>query len=113
MSTGSNLSSYFHFIFFIFNLKNSYCYFIFWLCFMEHRILGPHPGIEPTPPALELQSLNLCTTTEVPLFISFVSPISSHVFGPISSILALFSVPSSFKMVVALDFPTSRFKFVK
>ena len=80
---------------------------------MECRILVPHPRIEPTPPALELQSLNLCTTREVPPFISFVSPILSHPFGSISSILALFSVPSSFKMVVAFDFPMSRFKFVK
>lgn len=40
-------------------------------------------------------------------FISFVSPIFSHPFSSISSILALFSVSSWFKMSVALGLPMS------
>ena len=33
---------------------------------MECGILVPQPGIEPTPPAVEAQSLNHWTTSEVP-----------------------------------------------
>ena len=32
------------------------------------RILAPRPGIEPAPPAVEVQILNHCTTGEVPLW---------------------------------------------
>ena len=38
----------------------------FWLHRAACRILGPWPGIEPTPLAVEVQSLNHWTTREVP-----------------------------------------------
>ena len=41
---------------------------IIWLHFMACGILGI-PGIEPMPPALQVWSLNHCTTREVPRFI--------------------------------------------
>ena len=40
-------------------------FFCFWLCNTACRILVPRPGIKPTPPAVEAQSLNHWTTREV------------------------------------------------
>ena len=41
-------------------------YFIFWLCCAACGILVPQPGIEPTPPAVEVRSLNHWTAGEIP-----------------------------------------------
>ena len=38
----------------------------FWSCQVACRILVPWPGIEPVPPAVEVQSFNHWTTNEVP-----------------------------------------------
>ena len=38
----------------------------FWLCNMAWRILGPQPGIELVPPAVETQGPKHWTTREVP-----------------------------------------------
>ena len=46
----------------------SYFVFIFWLHHAAFGILVPQPGIEPSPPALEAQSLNHWTTREVPYY---------------------------------------------
>ena len=46
--------------------------FLAMLCSMW--ILLPQPGIEPTPPALEVQSLNHWTTREVPSAEEFEYP---------------------------------------
>ena len=43
-----------------------YLFFIFWLHHEACRILVPRPGIEPTPPAVEVRSLNCWATREVP-----------------------------------------------
>ena len=48
-----------------------YFYFLnfllfFWLCHAACRILVPQAGIEPTPPAMEVQNLNHWTVREVP-----------------------------------------------
>ena len=40
--------------------------FFFWPHHAACEILAPQPGIEPEPPALEVQSLNHWTTREVP-----------------------------------------------
>ena len=45
---------------------NLYLFFSFWSCHATCRILVPQPGIKPTPPAVETQSPNHCTTREVP-----------------------------------------------
>ena len=46
-----------------------FVWFFFCFCFLLHctacGILVPQPGMEPTPPALEGQSLNYWTTGEV------------------------------------------------
>ena len=42
-------------------------FFFFWPHHTACRILVPQPGIEPVPPALEMQSLNHWTTREVPV----------------------------------------------
>ena len=42
-------------------------FFFFWLC----GILVPRPGIEPAPPAVEVQSLNHWTAREVPVCVFF------------------------------------------
>ena len=39
--------------------------FFFWLCRVARGILVPRPGIEPTPPAMQVQSLNHWTSREV------------------------------------------------
>ena len=41
---------------------------LFWLCRTACGILVPRPGIEPVPPAVEVQSLNHWTAREVPGF---------------------------------------------
>ena len=33
-----------------------FLFFFFWLCHAAYRILVPQPGIEPVPPAVEVQS---------------------------------------------------------
>lgn len=43
-----------------------FSFLIFWLHRAAYGILAPRSGIEPVPPALEAQSLNHWTTTEVP-----------------------------------------------
>ena len=58
------LCSLYFFVFF-FLLKK-----FFLPCHMAHGILVPQPGIKPTPPALEGQSLNHWTAREVPLLCS-------------------------------------------
>ena len=58
----------FHFLFKTF-LKIIFIYLCFWPCCAVCRILGPQPGIKPTPPALEAWNLNHWTTREVPVFI--------------------------------------------
>ena len=40
--------------------------FFFWWHSVACRILVPQPGIEPSPPAVEAQSLNYWTAREVP-----------------------------------------------
>ena len=45
---------------------NLYLFFSFWPCYATCRILVPQPGIKTTPPAVETQSPNHCTTMEVP-----------------------------------------------
>ena len=42
---------------------------LFWLCYMECRILISQPGIKPTPTAMEAWNLNLWATREVPRFV--------------------------------------------
>ena len=42
---------------------------MFWSCQVTCGILVLPPGIEPIPPALEVQSLNHCTTRKVPIVI--------------------------------------------
>ena len=42
-----------------------------WSSCAAHGILVPKPGLEPKPAALEAQSLNLWTTREVPVLVSF------------------------------------------
>ena len=49
------------FFFFFFN----FIFFIFWPCHTACRILVPRPGIEPTPPAVEAQSLKHRTAREI------------------------------------------------
>ena len=44
---------------------NLFLILIFWPCRMACRILVPRPGIEPVPPAVEVQSLNHWTAREV------------------------------------------------
>ena len=44
--------------------------FIFWPHLMVCDNLAPQPGIKPTPPALEAQSLNHWATREVPVISS-------------------------------------------
>ena len=48
-----------------------------WAC----RILAPHPGIKPTPPALEAWHLNHWTTKEVPFPPSFFHTLRSTMPG--------------------------------
>ena len=43
-----------------------FSFVLFWLCHKAYGILVPWPEIEPTPPALEAQSLNHWTAREVP-----------------------------------------------
>ena len=43
------------------------CIYLFWLPRVACGILVPRPGIEPVPPAMEVQSLNHWTAREVPL----------------------------------------------
>ena len=43
-----------------------FVYFTFWLHHRACRILVPQPGIEPAPPAVQVQSLNPWTAREVP-----------------------------------------------
>ena len=45
--------------------KKNLLIFIFWLCCVACRILVPQPGIEPRPPAVEVQGPNHWTTREV------------------------------------------------
>ena len=45
--------------------KCCFGFFFFWLCRTAYGILVPWPGIKPTPPAVEAQSLNHWTTREV------------------------------------------------
>ena len=55
-------------------VANSVLVFLFVL-FWSHRgmwDLSPRPGIEPTSPALEVQSLNHWTTREVPVFLFYL-----------------------------------------
>ena len=49
-----------------------FCWFVFsfWPCGPACRTLVPWPGIEPSSPALKVQSLNHWTTREVPLITS-------------------------------------------
>ena len=62
---------YFYFIYLVFYFILLF-YFIFWPLSAACGILVPRPGIEPTPPALEAESLNHWTAREVPLYtISF------------------------------------------
>ena len=42
---------------------------LFWLCYMECRILISQPGIKPMPTAMEAWNLNLWATREVPRFV--------------------------------------------
>ena len=42
-------------------------FFFFWLCSIQD--LSSQPGIEPRPPALEVQNLNHCTAREVTVFL--------------------------------------------
>ena len=44
--------------------------FIYWRHPAAWGISIPSPGIEPAPPAVEAQSLNLCTTREAPVCVS-------------------------------------------
>ena len=47
-------------------------FFFFWPHCAAYRILVPDQGIEPMPPAVEVQSPNHWTTRELPSFFSFV-----------------------------------------
>ena len=55
--------------------KSSVCPFFFLKPFgqaaLHVRSLGPQPGITPGPPAVEAQSLNYCTTRDVPGLLCF------------------------------------------
>ena len=52
----------------IFDFFSSCAYnFFFWLCSMQD--LSSQPGIEPRPPALEVQNLNHWTAREVTVFL--------------------------------------------
>ena len=44
----------------------------FWPRSTACGILVPQPGIEPTPPAVEVQSVNHWTTREVPFIVIFI-----------------------------------------
>ena len=46
-------------------LTFNFIFFIFWPCHTACRILVPRPGIEPTPPAVEAQSLKHRTAREI------------------------------------------------
>ena len=49
------------------------CFFFFFFLFgRAMQILAPQPGIKPTPPAVEAQSLNHWTTREVPVSCSLL-----------------------------------------
>ena len=63
--------SIFTFCFSNFRVKKLWVFlFLFCFCFLAEPcgILVPQPGIEPVPPALEVQSLNHRTITKVPKF---------------------------------------------
>lgn len=60
-----NYSNIFVFLLFDFNV------FIYWPCDVACGVLVPQPGVEPAPPAVEVQSLNHWTTKEVPDFTVF------------------------------------------
>ena len=62
--------NYYNFFFFFFLLFD-FNVFIYWPCHVACGILVPQPGVEPAPPAVEVQSLNHWTTKEVPDFIVF------------------------------------------
>ena len=49
------------------NLMNFFFFFNFWLRHVAYRILVSRPGIKPTPPAVEVRSLNHWTSSEVPM----------------------------------------------
>ena len=53
-----------------------------WSGCAAHEILVPKPGLEPKPPALEAQSLNLWTTREVPLLVSFHLLCFTNIYEP-------------------------------
>ena len=52
---------------FFFFPKLCLLFFFFWLCSIQD--LSSQPGIEPRPPALEVQNLNHCTAREVTVFL--------------------------------------------
>ena len=51
------------------------------------RILVPWPGIEPVSPAVEAQSLNLCTSREVSLWVLFCFFFNTKAFSDYNHIL--------------------------
>ena len=48
------------------------CLFVFWLCSAACRILVPQPGIEPGPPAVQVQSPNHWTARESQIFFCMI-----------------------------------------
>lgn len=58
-------------------LYDSFCFFGRAAC----GILVSRPEIEPSPPAVEVQSPNYCTTREVPVYIAFDRQLYLHKAG--------------------------------
>ena len=62
-------------------LHSSLFFFSFWSHHMACGILVPWPGIEPTPPAVEVQSLHHWTAREVPSLFLHSSPVMDWSFN--------------------------------